>query len=117
MKTLIFALAALLLFSGPSFAGFICTPDTFTLEEKDGAYVLSGTIETPTPGYSYEIEKDGDGHVLRLKAPEGIVIQVIGTLNILHTFTKADAGEGLTLRFDKSYNWGETAVSCLRNRH
>lgn len=117
MKTFVFSLVALCLTASPSFACFTCAPDTFTLKDKEGGYHLSGAIETPTPGYSYALEKTGDAWTLRLTPPDGMVIQVIDRLEIEHSFAKEEVGESLTINFDKTYNWGDTAVQCRRMKH
>lgn len=112
MKAL-FLFIALFLSSSAHAGEFSCTPASFTLTENDLGYVLNGTLETPTPGYSYEIEKDSGGNfTLVLTAPEGMVIQVIDQIEINYRFSKNELRDKLVVNIGKSFSWGEKSIEC-----
>lgn len=113
MKHLILSLLFLAL-SSPAFAAdYTCTPESFTLKSVEDTYVLHGTLETPTPGYTYKIEKNNDDiYVLNLNAPEGLMIQVIDSIEVTHTFTREEIHGDFTVNIGKSFNWGDKAIVC-----
>lgn len=113
MKKLFPALFFLVL-SSPAFAAdYACTPEGFTLRREGENYVLRGTLETPTPGYAYEISKNDDGiYVLSLTAPEGVMIQIIGSIGIEHAFAREEVEGDFTVNIGKSFNWGDKAIVC-----
>lgn len=108
-----FLFIALFISSSAHAGEFSCTPASFTLTENDLGYILDGTLETPTPGYSYEIEKDSGGSfTLVLTAPEGMVIQVIDNLEISYRFSKEEVGDKLSVNIGKTFGWGEKNIVC-----
>lgn len=102
--------------SGP--VEFSCTPEGFTLAKTESGYSLSGTLETPTPGYGYSFgvpEEVRDGHVrvkMTLRGPEGAVIQVISALGIVWEFQRAADLARLTVEVGKPFTWGPGEISC-----
>lgn len=96
---------------------YTCTPSEFTLTQDGDTYTLAATIDTPTPGFTYEIydvqERRGIIHAkLKLAGPEGIVIQVLDTLQINHSFTQEGTLHALKISLNKSFNWGPAMVDC-----
>jgi hypothetical protein len=96
---------------------YTCTPDNFTLTQNGDSYILNAALETPTPGYSYEIVPVETRHgqikaKLKLTAPEGVMITVIGNLDISHTFEYIGMLHALSIAVEKGFNWGPTAVNC-----
>ncbi len=76
---------------------YSCTPSSFTLDQKDvldtGAYYeLNGTIDMPTPGYSYVIEErpsekfDQQNFSVYFQKPSGMALQVITPMEINYSF-------------------------------
>jgi hypothetical protein len=102
----------------PRPAAFAYTPEGFALAEETAGLRLTGGIETPTPGYRYEIlnvEPAGDGGlhgVLRLTGPDGAVIQVISSLAIDYVFPQP--ADSLSLSVEKQFNWGPDVIECKR---
>jgi hypothetical protein len=101
----------------PVEAGFVCTPG-FTMTKTDTGYKLSGTLDTPTPGYAYDIgeaEETGPGTLtaaLRLTGPDGMVAAVIDSLYINYEFQREDEFSRLTLAIEKQFNWGPGSITC-----
>lgn len=96
---------------------YTCTPDNFTLTQSGDSYILNASLETPTPGYSYEIipVETRSGRIkakLKLTAPEGVMITVIGNLDINHTFEYTGMLHALSIAVDKGFNWGPADVNC-----
>ena len=114
MKNHVLALAAFLCLSTPALAEvYTCTPAGFTLTETAKGYLLKGTIETPTPGYSYKVDKNDDGHfVVTLTAPEGMALTVIDKVDIEYTIPKQDVEGDVTINIGKTFDWGDKAILC-----
>ena len=79
-------------------SNYDCTPSGFTLTQTQvldtgGQYRLDGTLQMPTPGYSYEFVPQPsltvDHHVynLNLTAPSGMSAQVITPMEISYEFS------------------------------
>ncbi len=106
-------LAAMVLLMAPvqaQAADYLCDPAVFTLTPSDdGATMrLQGMIETPTPGYSAKLE----GGVLKLTAPEGMVVQVVDQMMVDVTLpTPADSG-AVEIKLEKTFNWGTDVIRC-----
>ena len=99
---------------------YSCKPENFTLTQSGDSYTLAATIETPTPGYSYEIIpiETRNGRIrarLKLSGVDGAMIQVIGSLDISHTFEYSGMLHALSIAVEKDFNWGPTAISCTHN--
>lgn len=96
---------------------FDCT-EGFTLVKTEAGYQFKGKLETPTPGYKWEIEgfterRDGDLHgVLALSAPEGMALTVIDTMEISYDIPREQQISYLRLGVKKSFNWGPDQISC-----
>jgi hypothetical protein len=96
---------------------YTCTPSEFTLTQDGDTYTLAATIDTPTPGFSYEIydvqERRGIIHAkLKLSGPEGMALQVLDTLQINHAFTQEGTLHALQISLNKGFNWGPSMVDC-----
>jgi len=100
---------------------FTCTPDSFTLTADMEGYHLRGTLETPSPGYSYTLTRlegapDTAVAVLELRGPEGSAAQVISQLEINHLYmrdsTSLSTIKTMTVRIDKTFNWGPDTIAC-----
>lgn len=96
---------------------FTCTPENFTLTSTADGYHLHGTLETPTPGYGYTPARidetpDAADMVFELRAPQGTVIQVIGKMEIDHMYVRDGSMQTMTVRLDKSFNWGPDEIIC-----
>ncbi|HYD17119.1 MAG TPA: hypothetical protein VEF76_01405 [Patescibacteria group bacterium] len=90
-----------------------CTPAGFTIVKTAEGYLLSGAIETPTPGYSYTYE---NGTLTLAGPPEGTAqIQVISSLAI-EVSLPASAGDGVSVPVAKKFNWGPDNISCELNQ-
>ncbi len=98
-------------------SGFVCTPG-FTLEKTDVGYKLSGKLETPTPGFGYDIsdvEEMRDGMlagILQLTGPGGAVVQVIDSIAISYDIQRDAELSRLTLTIEKQFNWGPSNITC-----
>jgi hypothetical protein len=101
----------------PAIPVFECTPDSFTLGVTNGGYHLEGTLEMPTPGFTYAVtgvQELRDGSLrgtLSLTQPEGMALQVIDRLSISHDFPAQELSR-LSLRVDRNFNWGPEEISC-----
>ncbi|MDP2204939.1 MAG: hypothetical protein Q8K65_01380 [Alphaproteobacteria bacterium] len=96
---------------------YTCTPDHFTLTQNGDSYILAASLETPTPGYSYEIipVETRSGRIkakLKLRGVDGAMIQVIGNIDISHTFEYTGMLHALSIAVEKDFNWGPTDVNC-----
>ncbi|MFN7114096.1 MAG: hypothetical protein ACK4PK_07020 [Alphaproteobacteria bacterium] len=96
---------------------YTCTPDNFTLTQNGDNYTLAASMETPTPGYSYEIipAEARSGRIkakLKLSGVDGAMMQVIGNIDISHTFEYPGMLHALSITVEKDFNWGPTAVNC-----
>ncbi len=96
---------------------FTCTPDNFTLTSTAEGYHLRGTIETPTPGYGYiptriDETPDAADMVFELRGPQDSAAQVISKMEIDHMYVRDGSMETLTLRLDKTFNWGTDTIVC-----
>lgn len=98
---------------------YLCTPG-FTLIRDTGGLRLAGDIETPTPGFSYEVtdvEEMEPGRlagILRLTDAGGAVIQVISSLHVEYLLPQDEPPQRLTLTVDKAYNWGPASITCTK---
>lgn len=105
-----------------------CDPNTFSVsrtivDPRHYSYEIRGALETPTPGYAYELTRDIPAgeidplvHHLRLKltAPQGVVIQVIGALEIDETMILPDIKtERVVIAIDKTFGWGPEKITCV----
>lgn len=96
---------------------FTCTPENFTLTASADGYHLHGTLDTPTPGYGYTPVRinetpDAADMVIELRAPQGMVMEVIGKLEISHMYVRDAAMQTLTVRLDKAFNWDPDTIVC-----
>lgn len=96
---------------------YTCTPDSFTLTQSGDSYIFAASLETPTPGYSYEIipVEARSGRIkakLKLSGVDGAMIQVIGNIDISHTFEHIGMLHALSIAVEKDFNWGPTDVNC-----
>ncbi len=109
-----------------------CDPNTFSMsrsivDPRERAlrysYAIHGALDTPTPGYGYELTRDfpaGENNPLvqhlrlKLTAPEGIVTQVIGTVEIDETTILPNINtERVVITIEKSFNWGPEKITCV----
>jgi len=96
---------------------YTCTPDNFTLIQSGDSYTLAASLETPTPGYSYEIipVETRSGRIkakLKLSGVDGAMIQVIGNIDISHTFEYTGMLHAISIKVEKDFNWGPTDINC-----
>lgn len=106
-----FLVAIVLLLTMPAYAAdYLCDPAFFTLTPSDdgATYRLQGMIETPTPGYSAKLE----GNVLKLTAPEGMVVQVIDQMTVDVTLPAPVDSGAVEIKLDKTFNWGTDVIRC-----
>lgn len=89
--------------------------DAAKTEDPDHITVrLYGTLETPTPGYSYDAQQAGSEVMLTLTRPTGMVIQVLDKIEIDESFTLLATTKALTVKLNKTYNWGPDGITCKR---
>lgn len=103
--------------AAPNYGTFTCTPDNFTLISTADGYHLKGVIETPTPGYSYTpryIDETADAAdmVFDLHGPQGMAAQVISKMEIDHMYVRDGSMQTMTVRLDKTFNWGTDTIVC-----
>ena len=96
---------------------FTCTPDSFALTSTADGYQLKGLLETPTAGYGYTpryIDETADSAdmVLELRGPQGMVAQAIGNMEIDHMYVRDGSMQTMTVRIDKTFNWGPDTIVC-----
>lgn len=96
---------------------YTCKPDSFTLTQNGTSFVLQGRIETPTPGYSYEMASFDAKHgrvkaTLKLTGVDNAVIQVLDGIDISHSFNHAGMLHALSIKVEKDFNWGPASISC-----
>lgn len=96
---------------------FTCTPEGFTLTSTADGYHLKGVIETPTAGFNYTpeyIDETADAADMKfvLRGPQGMVAQVIGKMEIDHMYVRDGAMQTMTVRLDKTFNWGPDTIVC-----
>lgn len=93
---------------------YTCTPDGFTLVKNAEGWMLSGSLDMPTPGYTYDVmRKDDATFVFSFKAPDGMVIQVIDSLKISQQFSDSDVKENLQIAIENNgVAWGERNINC-----
>ncbi|MEZ0226440.1 MAG: hypothetical protein ACAH83_17930 [Alphaproteobacteria bacterium] len=99
-----------------SYPIFSCKPEGFMLTRGEGGLRLTGEMKVPTPGFTYEIKEDEPGPdgslhaTLRLKAPNGMALQVISSVTIDYTF--GGASDRLHVNISRDFNWGEDSIDC-----
>lgn len=111
--------------NGPAPAsGYTCAPHRiFLTRMENGAYRLTGRLPVPTPGYTYKVTREAKSvdnviHLsLRLKAPKGAALAVVSDIDIDHTLTSKSPVEGLNLRLEKEFNWGDDTITCKKSQH
>lgn len=86
-------------------------------ERHSAELVLNGSLETPTPGYSYAFDHESDGSggevvVLRLRGPSGVAASVISRLVINERFGVDPATKRLSISVEKKFNWGVDKIIC-----
>lgn len=102
---------------------YSCNPSTFQLVQTSvldtGAqYELSGMLEMPTPGYTYEFipqpSLTADHHVynLRFTKPEGPVIQMTQNMEIKYAFGAVPYLKDLQVMLRNQANWHPKTISC-----
>lgn len=103
-----------LMAAAPAEASYSCTPEGFTLVKNAEGWLLEGSLDMPTPGYTYDMTRREDGtFVFSFKAPDGMVIQVIDSLKISQQFSNDDIGEKLHIAIENNgVAWGETRIVC-----
>ena len=96
----------------PVSSQYVCTPEGFALAAVSDGLHLTGSLETPTPGYSAR-------YVPELKAislipPQGMVVQVISsvTIDMVLPADVADANGRVDIALEKSFAWGIPAITC-----
>lgn len=88
------------------------------MTKTEDGYLFSGKIETPTPGYRYDISDVRDiGEVtvsgtLRLTPPDGMVIQVLDSMEISYALPREAPLQKFTLNIEKSFGWGASSLTC-----
>lgn len=92
---------------------YSCTPDSFTLTQDDvGALKLTGSLETPSPNYTYTLTVDDNKHVLTLTTPSEAQLAVIDNIAIDSTIFNTDDNGDLTIAIKKEFNWGPDTITC-----
>ena len=93
---------------------YVCTPDGFALSAVPDGLHLTGTLDTPTPGYAARYVPEVQG--ISLISPQGMAPQVISTLEI-DMILPADiaATDGsVEIELEKSFAWGIPAITCKK---
>lgn len=91
---------------------YACTPDGFTLSQDVGGLKLAGTLETPSPNYTYTLNVDDNQHVLTLTTPSEAQLAVIDNIAIDSTIFNTDDNGDLTITIKKDFNWGPDTITC-----
>lgn len=91
---------------------YSCTPDSFTLMQDVGGLKLVGTLETPSPNYTYTLTVDDNKHVLTLTTPSEAQLTVIDNIAIDSTIFNTDENGDLTIAIKKDFNWGPDTITC-----
>ena len=92
---------------------YACTPDGFTLSQDVGGLKLMGSLETPSPNYTYTLTVNDDkAHVLTLTTPSEAQLAVIDNIAIDSTIFNTDDNGDLTIAVKKDFNWGPDTITC-----
>lgn len=90
-----------------------------SLEDFDGkSYILiDGWLETPSPGYNYEIELENitnniQNINLKLVTPSGSTLSVIDKISISERFAPTKKIEKIIINIEKDFNWGPKIINC-----
>lgn len=94
--------------SGAAFARLIPLQDEWQ---------LSGQLNTPSPNYRYEfgpVTLDGNEAKvdLRLLAPEGMSLAVIGAVNLDAKLRLPGQPQQLRITIDRKFHWGPQEILC-----
>jgi hypothetical protein len=78
---------------------------------------LSGQLNTPSPNYRYEfgpVTLDGNEAKvdLRLRAPEGMSLAVIGAVNLDAKLRLPGQPQQLRIVIDRQFHWGPQEILC-----
>lgn len=96
-------------------ADFKCDPAGFTLiREDDNKMRLQGTLETPSPGFSYKIDgSDKIGHMqMSLVTPDGAQLAVIDSITVNEVLEQVDSYSDIRINIQKDFNWGPDKIVC-----
>lgn len=86
-------------------------------ERHSSELILTGTLETPTPGYGYTMDHQNDGAgneiiVLHLSAPPGMAAAVVSKLAIEERFGVDPATKHAEITIEKKFGWGIDKIIC-----
>ena len=117
---------------GQQAGNLTCAPPTFqmtrTVAGEAGAvprfqYRLKGQLETPTPGYRFDLIADHAGvggnpftyrFRLHLARPRGAAPTVIATLNIdAAVLLPTGDAQRVVIDIDKEFGWGLDVITCV----
>ena len=79
--------------------------------------IINGILETPTPGYKYQMSlEDSEGGLqnikLKLISPGGMGLAVIDKISISERFEVQNSFNRVTIEVDKNFNWGPKVINC-----
>lgn len=85
-----------------------------------GYLLIQGQLEVPSGGYKYQFSNIGQhGGVFRgtikLVPPNGMAISMISMVAINERLRNDNGLEGVSLKIDKSFNWGPEQINCEVN--
>lgn len=90
-----------------------------SLSDFDGkSYtLLNGWLETPSPGYSYEIKfgdlvNDVQNISLKLITPIGGTLTVIDKVSVSERFESPRKIGNIVISIEKDFNWGPEIINC-----
>lgn len=97
---------------------FICTPDAFTLKVQKRTALLTGSIKTPSPGYTYKMipsRQDTFGvlaSTLIINKPEETVLQNDDKIDLDYEFTFQRELLLLYISIQKPFPGELVSISC-----
>ncbi len=82
-----------------------------------GHILLNGWLETPSPGYSYEIRlgelaNDVQNINLKLIAPNAFASAVIDKISISERFESPMKIRNIAIIVEKDFGWGPKVINC-----
>jgi hypothetical protein len=90
-----------------------CT-EGFTLSKESGGYRLRGTLEAPTPHYTYEMRPRAGGYSIFIKPIQpdhASSMTVVGSVNVDSMLMLANVRD-IDINIEKDFNWGPGVISC-----
>ena len=87
-----------------------------SISYTDQGYKLNALIETPNPGYNYNIEKvDINKYEIELFSNQSVAAMVIDSVFIEEFLGEIDVNQDILIKLNKPYGWGPNEIHCKIN--